>query len=332
MTDASPRLRLALEAGLAALPPSGDVLLLNPPGDVDLGALPVDRFAATQPFRPDHDALAKRGIRVQPDAPEGRRFAATIVYAPRAKDWARALVALAAGVTDGQVFVDGAKTDGVESLLKDLRARVTIDGVYSKAHGKLVWFEPSGEGWSDWALKPRRTEGFETTPGVFSADAVDPGSAMLAALLPPKLGAHVVDLGAGWGFLSAQALTRPDVQRLDMVEADHNALACARHNVTDPRAHAVWADGRNWSPDAPANAVVMNPPFHAGRAGDPGLGQAFIANAARILAPQGVLWMVANRHLPYEAALEAAFDRLDEIGGDGRFKAFRAERPSRRRR
>ena len=77
------------------------------------------------------------------------------------------------------------------------------------------------------------------------------------------------------------------------------------------------------------NTVVMNPPFHSGRTANPALGKAFIAAAARMLAPSGQLWMVANRHLPYEATLEDLFGKVEEITGDNRFKILRAERPSR---
>jgi 16S rRNA (guanine1207-N2)-methyltransferase len=71
----------------------------------------------------------------------------------------------------------------------------------------------------------------------------------------------------------------------------------------------------------------MNPPFHAGRAADPGLGRAMIEAAARALSPQGQLWLVANRHLPYEAALAELFRQVEEIGGDGGFKLLRAGLP-----
>jgi len=73
----------------------------------------------------------------------------------------------------------------------------------------------------------------------------------------------------------------------------------------------------------------MNPPFHAGRAADPALGRAFIAAAARMLAPSGQLWMVANRHLPYEATLRETFRNVADAGGDGAFKVFHATRPLR---
>jgi len=71
----------------------------------------------------------------------------------------------------------------------------------------------------------------------------------------------------------------------------------------------------------------MNPPFHTGRAAEPSLGRAFIAAASRMLAPHGKLWMVANRHLPYEQALRDQFRNVDEIAGDGAFKVFHANRP-----
>lgn len=110
------------------------------------------------------------------------------------------------------------------------------------------------------------------------------------------------------------------------------ALECARRNVVDPRAVFHWADATKWTPDQGIDSVVMNPPFHVGRASEPQIGQAFVAAAARILKGHGNLWMVANRHLPYEAELKTRFAKVTEIGGDARFKLFHATRPLRKRR
>jgi 16S rRNA (guanine1207-N2)-methyltransferase len=57
-----------------------------------------------------------------------------------------------------------------------------------------------------------------------------------------------------------------------------------------------------------------------------------VATAARILSGNGDLWMVANRHLPYEAELKKRFAFVEEMGGDARFKLFHASRPTRERR
>ncbi|MEM6760813.1 MAG: methyltransferase [Pseudomonadota bacterium] len=227
---------------------------------------------------------------------------------------------------DAQIIIDGQKTDGVDAMLKALRTRCDLGGPISKAHGKIFWMSP-GADLSDWQAGPTLHDGgFWTAPGVFSADSVDPASRLLVEALPEAMVGSVADLGAGWGYLSAHVLTR-DVAAVHLVEAHDMALQCARHNVTDPRAQFHWADATTWTPPKPVDAVIMNPPFHTGRTADPALGRAFIASAARILAPHGALWMVANRHLPYEDALDQHFAKRVDLGGDTRFKLVRAERP-----
>jgi 16S rRNA (guanine1207-N2)-methyltransferase len=137
-----------------------------------------------------------------------------------------------------------------------------------------------------------------------------------------------VDLGAGWGYLAARVLAaNPDLRELHLIESDARALACARANVTDPRARFHWADATD-VPALRADVVVMNPPFHRGRTGDPALGAAFVRAAARMLTPRGRLWMVANRHLPYESVLAECFAALDEVPGTAAFKLLMAEKPS----
>ncbi|RME14842.1 MAG: MFS transporter, partial [Alphaproteobacteria bacterium] len=88
-----------------------------------------------------------------------------------------------------------------------------------------------------------------------------------------------------------------------------------------------WADATRFGEAGSHDCVVTNPPFHAGRRADPALGRAFIAAAARLLTPSGRLYLVANRHLPYERDLRAAFAEVEEIGGDGGFKVIAAARP-----
>ena len=70
--------------------------------------------------------------------------------------------------------------------------------------------------------------------------------------------------------------------------------------------------------------VVSNPPFHDGGAEDRRLGWAFIRKAAEMLRKGGVLWLVANRHLPYEAELNAAFARVRPVADQGGYKVFEA--------
>jgi 16S rRNA (guanine1207-N2)-methyltransferase len=325
------RLSHALSSGGIALPSDGRIALFNPRAETDLAALPQDRLFAIQRHYPDHAALSRRGMATATE-PEGR-FAAAIVFLPRARAEGEALIAEAVAATDGPVIVDGQKTDGVDAMLKALRKRGSVSDAIAKAHGKCFQIAP-GSDLTDWAAPaPTRTEdGFLTAPGVFSADGADPASRLLTQHLPTSLSGRAADFGAGWGYLSAELARRDGITELHLVEADHTAISCAQGNVTSLVAQFHWNDATTWTAPNALDVIVMNPPFHKGRAADPALGQAFIANAARNLAPTGRLYLVANRQLPYEATLEDAFADVDTLGADPRFKIFVAQRPTRPRR
>jgi len=319
------RLGYAFAEGLAL--PDGPVTVLRPRAGEGFAPLDPARLHMVQGFRPDHDALAAAGYPVSVTA---QPAPSVLVCLPRAKDHAHLLIAQAAGLAGQMVLVDGQKTDGIDSILKALRARVAVGSV-SKAHGKLVWFDPRVADIFDWAgaAQTVATEfgPMVTAPGLFSADGVDPASAMLAAALPPELPARMADFGAGWGYLSAAILSRKGPEALHLVEAEHDALAAARQNIPDPRAQFHWADATGFALPESLGGIVMNPPFHVGRDARPELGLAFIANAARALGTRGQLWLVANRHLPYQQALEDRFKHLSVLAEDSRFRVWHAKQP-----
>ncbi len=321
---------MALASGAFALPPDGDIAVYRPAEGDDLSHLQISRVQVVTGLRPVAEYFTSRGYRIG----DGRPYAAAIVCLPRAKEAARALIARAMVevVPGGPIAIDGQKTDGVDTILRDCKALgLPVQGPISKAHGKMFFLSAGGE-LAAWAAKPQIVEGgFQTLPGVFSANGPDVGSALLAAALPPDLKGRIVDLGAGWGYLSRTILDRPSVQELDVVEAEQDALDCAVVNIADPRARFHWADARTFRPARPAHAVVMNPPFHTGREADVSLGLAFLKAAAGMLVPDGSLWMVSNRHLPYDTSLHTLFKRVEDLGGTGTFRLTHASIPVRTR-
>ena len=322
---AQSRLSTALDDGSLPLP-KGKIAVLRPPAGYDFADLPQDRLSISHSFRPDAAWWEASGHVVTPiPAPA----AAALVVVPRSKALAHGLIAQACTLAP-LVIVDGQRADGIDSIFNEIREKLGPLSSLTKAHGRLFWFAAT-DAFADWAIPGpvKGDDGFTTQPGVFSESGADRGSQVLAAHLPPKLPARVADFGAGWGYLAAAALTKPGLVSLDLIEAEKLALDCAQLNITDPRARFHWADVTTFKPAAPYDAIISNPPFHTTSKADPALGRAFITAAQRLLTPVGHLWMVANRHLPYEAALRLSFRNVDEVGGDASFKVFHASRPIR---
>ncbi len=322
------RLSLALDRGIVTLA-DGDTLVIGATTESDLDGLDRDRTRILHRYADAEHALSAQGWigTVDTNGP----YANTIVLLPRARDAARAYLRLAREATDGPIIVDGTKTDGIDAFYKELKSRAEVSDPWSKAHGKI--FTVTGGDFSDWpALTPTPSpDGWHRAPGVFSGDGIDKASALLAEVLSASLSGTVIDLGAGWGFLTKAILERPGITAVHMVENDNLSLDAANLNIHDPRATGHWADALTWRPDAPADHVVTNPPFHAGRAADPSLGQAFIRAAAAMLKPKGQLWLVANRHLPYESTIKDAFRTVELHAETPSFKIFHATSPHRRK-
>ncbi|MGH7020394.1 MAG: class I SAM-dependent methyltransferase [Brevundimonas sp.] len=254
-----------------------------------------------------------------------------MIYAPpgvveRRYTLAMALQALKVG---GRLDVMAHKSKGGSRLGKELKDFGLEVGETAKAHHRrcIVTRPETIEG-LDAAIKAgslRQVEGLDawSQPGVFAWDRVDPGTALLAGVMPPLKGAGA-DLGCGFGALSLVALRSPAVTSLRLIDIDRRAIAAAQKNVEDPRVAFEWADVRTLPTAGELNFIVSNPPFHDGGTEDRRLGQNFIRQAAALLKTGGVLWLVANRHLPYEAELNAAFKRVKPLLDKGGYKIFEA--------
>jgi 16S rRNA (guanine1207-N2)-methyltransferase len=118
------------------------------------------------------------------------------------------------------------------------------------------------------------------------------------------------------------------ITALDVYEAERRALDLARRNLAPLESRAAirycWHDvtaGLTASYDT----IVCNPPFHThARADRPDVGRRFIAAAAQGLRSGGRLWLVANRHLPYEQALGAGFAQVRIVTQQHGFKIVEA--------
>jgi 16S rRNA (guanine1207-N2)-methyltransferase len=159
-------------------------------------------------------------------------------------------------------------------------------------------------------------------PGVFSWDHLD--EAMQVAP-----GGSVLDLGCGSGGLGAVAATLSGTGRVCMVDADMEAVRSAARTAEAAgltRAVATTSDVASAVLGERFDVVVTNPPFHVGKATDLGVPLQFIDDSWTVLSPGGTLFLVANRTLPYERAIERRFGNLATVHDGQRFKVLSARR------
>lgn len=240
-------------------------------------------------------------------------------------------LALRALKPDGELVAIAPKKKGGQRLAGDLEALGCTDVVTaSKSHAKIARCRPPADlAAVEAAIEehgPRLDEelGLWTRPGVFAWDRVDPGTALLMETLPDLEGAGA-DLGCGLGILAHRVLESEAATSLVMVDIDRRAVEMAWRNVGDARASVRWEDVRTGLSDLTGlDFIVMNPPFHDQGEETKALGQAFIRRAAAMLRKGGVLWLTANRHLPYEAVLDAAFASWRMAADEGGYKIIEA--------
>lgn len=301
------------QVGVYGMPPSE--LMVTPAGALQLSPL-IPGSAAIEALA---DGALDAAIVVAPPATVERRY--VLAQAVRATRPGGCITAMAP------------KDKGGARIARELAAFGAAAEEVSKRHWRLCDArrpaEPQAivEAIAEGGPRFLDALGLWSQPGVFSWDRIDPGSARLAAHLPPLAG-RCADLGCGTGYLAKVALAASrEIEVMLLTDIDRRAIDCARWNIADPRARFAWADVRDLPLDGPPfYAVIMNPPFHDAGHEDRALGQAFIRRAAELLCRGGKAYLVANRHLPYESVLASAFASVRPLAeGDG-FKIYEAIR------
>ena len=338
----SDTLFLPLAEGLIDLPEIGQVLFLRARLSEALQDFPREKFVCDQSFKPGHEALVRAGFALNDG--DGETYALTLVLPPRQREESRALLARAILSTapGGTVMAAVSNTEGAKTVEGDLKTLAGHISSLSKNKCRVFWARIDDRSDTDlireWAAldAPREIEAdtstgkpFTSRPGLFAWDHIDPGSKLLVDNLPPLLKGKVADIGAGFGYLSDVALSRYlTITHLDLVEAEGRALDMARLNLATygDRVGYHWLDATKALPGS-YDAIISNPPFHVDRADRHDIGKAFITSAAKAIVPGGQLWLVANRHLPYEDTLKGAFKSVNVIAENGYYKVFRAVGP-----
>jgi 16S rRNA (guanine1207-N2)-methyltransferase len=296
-------------------------------------------------FAEDAAACIAAGHDVSADFPSDQKFDLIVLRATQNRQEMRGLLADMAFKCEigGHIVLAQSNDQGAKTLEKDIKAAFQSVEVATKH--KCRGFDIDLSGGSDFKfLKQMQDEAklkyidsinLWSQPGLFSWNKVDKGSALLVQYLQQNLKdsdlSSIADFGCGIGYLSGELSGFLDVSDVSFTLIDHDvrAINAAKNNLENTAAaiEFLWRDlSQNMSLDEKVDCIVMNPPFHDGRVGDPKIGQSFIENAAQNLKRKGVLYMVANRHLPYERTLSKYFEDVEMLAEQDGFKVIKAQK------
>jgi len=160
------------------------------------------------------------------------------------------------------------------------------------------------------------------TGGVFAGASIDIGTrAMLGVLDQAPTVRRAIDFGCGTGVLAtALAQLQPGAE-IVASDVSVSAVASARFTAeaNSVRIETKRDDALSGEPDASADLIVLNPPFHSGAAVHSGTAMRMFEGAARVLRPGGELWTVWNSHLAYKHALRKAIGATREVSRTAKF-------------
>ncbi|MDQ6962103.1 MAG: methyltransferase [Mariprofundaceae bacterium] len=169
-----------------------------------------------------------------------------------------------------------------------------------------------------------------SSPGLFSWNRADKGSELLLKHVPKDLSGVGMDVGCGNGILSASLLKRNQgIKELYLYDSSWPAIKAAQKNAVAPEGvdvHVHHLDAVHEAFHVKPNWIVLNPPFHHGQQQDTELGQDMIVKCCKAIKRGGTLYMVANRHLPYEQILSEHASSWTELAAAQGFKVLRAEK------
>ena len=307
---------------------AGRNVLVVDANDPALKTLAVD---ATVHLHADDYTIGAQQWSPAPTVPEGTDL--LVLPLPKSTDRLRFLLNWLAGeITEPtELWLIGPAKGGIRGALKYLDAHVDESVLEDSArHCKLYsgLLQPgekqSLKAWGT-VLEVADQEAI-SYPGVFSHGRLDEGSALLlAAMEAHTLGkpGKVIDVGCGAGVISVW-LARQGWQ-VQGVDVSASAVAASTDSLARNGLQGRVMGGDLFSPiQGRVDMVVTNPPFHDRRQRTTDITRRLIAEAPSHLKSGGVLWLVANRELPYVQWLDDAFSHVQVASETTRFRVYRA--------
>ncbi|AMC35935.1 class I SAM-dependent methyltransferase [Janthinobacterium sp. B9-8] len=170
-------------------------------------------------------------------------------------------------------------------------------------------------------------------PGVFAEQKVDIGSRFFTEHFDRLPSAETVaDVGCGNGLLSLAYHRLHPKAELHLFDESLAAVESAQlsfaANFPDASCQIQHGDGLS---SAVADGkffdlILINPPFHQQNTVTTDIALSMFAQAKQCMTANSELWIVANSHLNYQAALKKNFRQIELVAQNAKFVIIKAKR------
>ena len=222
-------------------------------------------------------------------------------------------------------------TSGVLKLFERFYSDVTTS--LAKKKSRLIFASAAKSKFPEVApLKgfhwPQHDLQLDAYANVFSREQLDIGGRFVAENLPSDLTAKkVIDLGCGNGLLGVATVkeTTNAPAHVTFVDESFMAVESARYNVEQNHPEAlnhcefIQNDCLSGFKSNSVDTILCNPPFHQQNAITEHIALQMFKDAKRVLVDGGDLYVVANRHLPYQEPLKKHFGGFKVFAQNAKF-------------
>ena len=252
-----------------------------------------------------HQAL---GDKLSCGLPQVRDLAgakSVILLWPKAKPLALTLVELIANHAS-ECWIVGANDAGGKSIGKALETLAgSAEKTDSARHCSLWQVQLNKAEGFNWLKHARsfsfNSQSYLTLPGVFNHGALDTGTAVLLEHVPAPRHGRLLDLGCGSGVIGLSMKKEAPSLKVTLADIDYFATQSVQLNSARMglEAEVLNSDGLK-DISGRFDYIMTNPPFHQGKETNYSFARDLFSSARQHLTSDGQIWLIANRHLPYE--------------------------------
>ncbi|MDF1764685.1 MAG: class I SAM-dependent methyltransferase [Oleibacter sp.] len=289
--------------------------------------LTAQAYADETEFTEPHTLLNKA---IVPDVNNTEANTVILLW-PKSKVFGQALIQLLSQ-QHSQCYVIAANDAGGKSIQSATKELVSGCKKIDSARRCSLWFlqlETSSERFN-WLQHARsftfEERSFLTLPGVFNHGKLDVGTELLLEHVPAPAQGKLLDVGCGSGVIGLTMKARNLALHVTLSDIDAMAIKSAQLNALrlGLEAEVVSSNGLQ-NIDGHYDYIFSNPPFHQGKHTDYHFASALFEDAKRHLTRDGQLWIVANRHLPYEEWARESFASAEILAQEKGFKLICAQ-------